>query len=244
MDAVAALSLGNGHIIGRQREIETRLSAAEQFQIDRSEQSAIDRRPMLDGPTGRYRNAGIGRRGLPAHPEIALAPSPSVSTNEQLTGSRCRRASSAFKNARSNSALWITSRSEPMKANNSSADLCKRRLVREELCSYPVHREGFFGHVAFRVDVTVEFAVGRDVMDKLDAGDLDDPVPFTGSRPVVSVSRTISRITIYSDCTVHRLPLARPDRHSRKSLTIAFKRRKVALRPTPVGTTKSARRRF
>jgi hypothetical protein len=41
-----------------------------------------------------------------------------------------------------------------------------------------MHRESLFGHVAFGVDVTVEFAASRDVMDKLDAGDLYDAMAF------------------------------------------------------------------
>src|SRR5271165_1653288 len=40
--------LGCGHVIGGHCEIETGLPAAEQLEIDGSEQSAIDLRPMLD----------------------------------------------------------------------------------------------------------------------------------------------------------------------------------------------------
>jgi hypothetical protein len=39
-------------------------------------------------------------------------------------------------------------------------------------------REGLVGHVAFGIDVTVEFTAGRDVVNKLDAGDLDDAMAF------------------------------------------------------------------
>jgi hypothetical protein len=39
-------------------------------------------------------------------------------------------------------------------------------------------RESFFGHIAFGIDVAVKFAAGRDVVEKLDAGDLDDTMTF------------------------------------------------------------------
>jgi hypothetical protein len=38
--------------------------------------------------------------------------------------------------------------------------------------------ERLFGHVAFGIDITVKFPAGRDVMEKLDAGDLDDAMAF------------------------------------------------------------------
>ena len=41
-----------------------------------------------------------------------------------------------------------------------------------------MNRESLFGHVAFGIDVTVKFAAGRDMVDKLDAGDLDDAMAF------------------------------------------------------------------
>ena len=61
--------------------------------------------------------------------------------------------------------------------------------------------------------------------------------PPRGSRPVVSVSITISRIVFPPDDARGSLPC-------RSVLTIAFSRRKVTLRPSAVATTKSARRRF
>jgi hypothetical protein len=39
-------------------------------------------------------------------------------------------------------------------------------------------RESLFGHVAFGINVTVELSAGRDVVDELDAGDLDDAMAF------------------------------------------------------------------
>jgi hypothetical protein len=88
-------------------------------------------------------------------------------------------------------------------------------------------RERFFGHVAFGIDVTVKFAAGRDVMDKLDAGDLDDAMAFGWIQT--------GRFGVEHDFAQLLSPVLR------RSLTIDFKRRKVSPRPAPVGTTKSAR---
>ena len=43
-----------------------------------------------------------------------------------------------------------------------------------------MNREGLTWHVAFRINIPVKFATGRDVADKLDAGNLDDAVTFVG----------------------------------------------------------------
>jgi hypothetical protein len=91
-------------------------------------------------------------------------------------------------------------------------------------------RESLFGHVAFGIDVTVKFAAGRDVVNELDAGDLDDAMTFAWIQT--------GRFGIEHDFTQRSFPLLR------RILTIAFKRRKVRPRPAPVGTTKSARWRF
>jgi hypothetical protein len=39
-------------------------------------------------------------------------------------------------------------------------------------------RKRFFGHVALGINVTMKSSAGRDVVDKLDAGDLDDAMAF------------------------------------------------------------------
>src|SRR5580704_18184838 len=70
---------------------------------------------------------------------------------------------------------------QPVRANESQQLVCDRgkgRLVRQKLCGDAMDRESFFGHVAFGIDVTVKFPAGRDVIEKLDAGDLDDAMAF------------------------------------------------------------------
>jgi len=57
-----------------------------------------------------------------------------------------------------------------------------------------VHGVGFRRHVALGIDVPMEDLPRRHAIEYLDAADLDQPVARNGSRPVVPVSRTISRI--------------------------------------------------
>ena len=92
------------------------------------------------------------------------------------------RASSAFRKARSNSALWMTSGSSPINADQFVDDRREGRMLGQKLRAEPVHRVGVVRHVALGVDVAVEFAPGRDVVDQLDRGDLDDPVAADAGR--------------------------------------------------------------
>ncbi len=70
---------------------------------------------------------------------------------------------------------------QPVRTDKGQQLVCdrgKRRLVRQKLCGDAMDRESLFGHVALGIDVTVKFSAGRDVMDELDAGDLDDAMAF------------------------------------------------------------------
>ncbi len=55
------------------------------------------------------------------------------------------------------------------------------------------------------IQVAVERLLGRPPVDELDAADLDDAMPRSGSRPVVSVSSTIWRIVASVTRWAHRL---------------------------------------
>ena len=57
------------------------------------------------------------------------------------------------------------------------------RMCRQELGGEPVYRIGLFRHVALGVDVAMEDAPGRHVIDELDAADLDDAVAVGGIEP-------------------------------------------------------------
>src|SRR5665213_4631070 len=50
----------------------------------------------------------------------------------------------------------------------------KRRMSLEEVVAEPVNRLGARRHLAFGVDVAMEELAGRQVIEQLDAGDLDD----------------------------------------------------------------------
>jgi hypothetical protein len=72
---------------------------------------------------------------------------------------------------------------EPIRADEIEQlvyDRGKGRPAGEKFCRNSVHREGLFGHVSLGIDVAVEFATGRNVVDKLDTGYLDDTMTFAG----------------------------------------------------------------
>jgi hypothetical protein len=56
----------------------------------------------------------------------------------------------------------------------------ERRMRRQELGREPVHRIGVLRHIALGIDVAMEDAAGRHVIDELDAADLDDAMPVIG----------------------------------------------------------------
>ena len=73
-------------------------------------------------------------------------------------------------------ALWMTSRPSPTNSRNGSATRGEDRLVGEEGLGEAVDVECALRHRALRVDVGVEGAPGRELVDELDAADLDDAV--------------------------------------------------------------------
>ena len=87
-----------------------------------------------------------------------------------------QRASSALRKARSNSALWAISGASPMKAIEFGGDRGEERLVGEEPVVEAVHPGRLDRHRPLGIEVAVEGLAGRDVVEQLDAADLDDPV--------------------------------------------------------------------
>ena len=59
-------------------------------------------------------------------------------------------------------------------------DLGKGRKAREEVLAEAVDLEGFLGHVALGIDVALELRARFDVIDQLQAGDLDDAMSRGG----------------------------------------------------------------
>ena len=228
------------HLIGGHREIETGLPAAEQFEIDGSEQSAIDLGPMLDAvrqvdletPAQGVETCRRSRKPHPRQPESV----------DKGAADRISLQASQFSVQKREVELGVVNH-QPVRTDKGQqlvGDRGKRRLVRQKLCGDAVDRERIFGHVALGIDVAVKFAAGRDVVDQLDAGDLDDAMAFARIET--------GRFGIEHDFAHHYsvLPASPlPGRQlCRTSLTIARNRRKVRFRPNPVGTTKSARCRF
>ena len=142
--------------------------------------------------------------------------------------------------------LLIDQRRLPDEGDQLIGDLGKSRLVLQEGGRKAMDRKGFGRHVALGIDVAVKTTSGRDVVDEFDARDFDDTMPL--------VRIEACRFGIEDDLA-HQLLLRglrnanRPlrailDLPSRNCLTIAHNRRRLTLRAMPVGTTKSARRRF
>src|SRR4029077_8613824 len=91
--------------------------------------------------------------------------------------------------------------------------------------------------IALRVDIAVQPAAGRHVVDQLKRGDLDDPMSVLRVEPGgFGVDHTLAH-DLLSRCNRGISPC-------RSVLTIAFSRRNATLRPSGVAPTKSARRRF
>src|SRR5271166_3630546 len=104
--------------------------------------------------------------------------------------------------------------------------------MHEEFCSQAVDGERIFRHVTLRIHVPVKTPTGRDVVNQLDTGDLDDPM---------SLARIEARrFSVQYDFAHHplrrgfrnarRRRWARRDPSSCKSLTIARNRCKLRLR--------------
>ncbi len=170
--------LGYGHVISGHGEIEPGLPATKQFEIDRSEQSAIDLSPMLDAvrqvdletPAQGVEACRRSRKPHPREPEsIDKGAADLISMQASQFGVQKREVELGVVNH------------QPVRTNKGQQLVCDRgkgRLVSQKLCGDAMDREGLFGHVAFGINVPVKFSAGRDVMEKLDTGDLDDTMAF------------------------------------------------------------------
>jgi hypothetical protein len=83
------------------------------------------------------------------------------------------------------------------------------------------------------------------MVNQLDAGDLDDAMAIARIEAGgLGIQYDLSHQVLRRRGRAHRLPRPTRDPPARKRLTIARNRRKLKPRLKPVGTTKSARRRF
>ena len=170
--------LGYGHVISRHGEIEPGLPATEQFEIDRSEQSAIDLSPMLDAvrqvdletPAQGVETCRRSGKPHPCQPESI----------DERAADRISLQARQFSVQKREVELGVMNH-QPVRTNKGKqlvGERGKGRLFCQKLCGDAMDRESFFGHVAFGIDVSVKFSAGRDVVDELDAGDLDDAMAF------------------------------------------------------------------
>ena len=132
-------------------------------------------------------------------------------------------------------------------ADELFGDHGERTELAEKLRRVPVDGISLFRNVALGIDVLVEDPAARHMVDQLETGDLDN---------AMSVRRVETRRLRVEHNLPHAAPadqgpLDRPRRlprrrsfRARSTLTISPRQRKVTRRPSPVGTTKSARRRF
>ena len=77
---------------------------------------------------------------------------------------------------RSKPALCATSALSPTNSTEGLDHLLEARLGAQKIVGQPVHKRRLVGDRAARIDVGVKRPAGRDVVQKLDAADLDQPV--------------------------------------------------------------------
>src|SRR5262249_13641896 len=122
----------------------------------------------------------------------------------------------------------------------------KQWLTSEKFSRQAMDGEGVLRHVALGIDIAMKTTSGRDVVNEFDAGNFND---------TMSLARVETRCFGIQDDLAHQLLRCRSrnarrllcetlELPPRKSRTIARSRRTLRLRLKPVGTTKSARRRF
>ena len=140
-------------------------------------------------------------------------------------------------------ALWMTSRRVAEEVQELVGDRGEDRLVGQEGVGQAVDGERALRHRALRVDVGVEGAPGRDVVDELDAADLDRRGRRRPDRCRWSRCRGRSRAWSASGPPAVRAQhAARPSRQGHAGYRRPALRRQRS--PRPVSTRKCACRRF
>ena len=230
----------------RQYKIKPGLPPAKQFEIDRSEQTAINRRTVLDPlrevdcKPAAQRVEACRRTGIPAACQRQRI---DVINRDRLA---FKAGQLRVQKGKIKTGIVDHERVRTDKGHELVDDDREWRLTSEKFRGQTMDGECIFGHLALRTDVSVEFSTGRNMVNEFDTGDLDDAMAIAGIKT--------GRLGIKDNFAHHRLrrlaanacrpPRTIRDLLSRNSLTIARKRRKLRFRLNPVGTTKSARLRF
>ena len=139
------------------------LPPAGQFAIDLDQNLGVEQRAVLhplrpvDAIAVAQGVEAVGRAGM-------LAPRQRERVDHALARRSARRpsaASSALRKRMSNSALWMTSRSSPMKARNSSTTAANTGLSASKVGRVAVDARGVLRHVALGIDEDMEMRPGR-----------------------------------------------------------------------------------
>ena len=86
------------------------------------------------------------------------------------------------------------------------SDIGENRLIRRPLIGDPMDGDGICFDIAFGIDIEMQGFACRHVVDHLKGTDFDDAMAFFGLEPVVSVSRTISRMLLLTSELVDQAP--------------------------------------
>ena len=133
----------------------------------------------VEAPAERIQAVGRARKALPRRAAGCRS-----CRARGRPAARPRRASSLLRNAMSKPALWITSRagaglasrSWSRNARKSSTTSANTGCVAQEGGGQAVHLLRVGRHVALGIEVAVEEAAGRHVVEQLERADLDHPV--------------------------------------------------------------------
>ena len=93
------------------------------------------------------------------------------------------RASSAFKKATSNGALWMMSSASRMNSRNSPCTCEKGRFLGQTLARQPMHLNRAFIDLALRVQILMEGPARQAAVEQLHATDFDDAVLLLNLEP-------------------------------------------------------------
>ena len=186
------------------RKAELRLARADQLQIDLGQDLGIEQRAMLGA--ARIVDA-IARAQIvePVRPRRVLAAGQQQRIDQPFARDRRPLHALELGNQEAVIEAGIVDHQRRVADENQEIvdDVGKARLVLQERRRQPVDGEGFRRHLALRVEIAVEGRAGRDPVEQLDAAELDQAMALVGSRPVVSVSSTISRIGPPFSCCYH-----------------------------------------
>ncbi len=160
---------------GFRREFEPRLVAADELDIDRSQQPAIEQRAMLLAP-GKIDAVALAQCIEAARRARMLAPRQRQRVDHAVPTQQWTAEALKFgvEEGEVEGGVVHHEHGALDELEHVVGELMKARLGGQELDGQPVHLVRRVRHVAIGVDMAVPHASGRDAVDQLDAADLDD----------------------------------------------------------------------